>query len=72
MTSMTVGPDLRRRRIPARVLHDDAAEEAREARLHTLSAYRDVRGWCLVVDGVPFRPRSAFATDHAGEGIPWL
>ncbi len=29
----------------------------------TLRAYRDWRGWCLLVDGIPFRSRNAFVFD---------
>lgn len=57
-------PDTRKRRITARERLDDAAAEYAESLVPTLCAYRDERGWCLVVDGVPFRARSAFAADR--------
>jgi hypothetical protein len=57
-------PDLRKRRVSAAELRQDAAEEAAEFWLPTLRAYRDARGWVLIIDGVPFRARSAFTDDH--------
>jgi hypothetical protein len=62
MTPLT--PDLRKRRVTPRELLEDAALEYAESQVPTLRAYHDERGWCLLVDEIPFRARSAFAADR--------